>query len=145
MECSVPFAAAADALLFMQAGNATVTLASKTTGNRFTYRIRGAEDGSDTFFVNLLRGPDNTSDYQYLGRISRGIFWLGRKNPRPGDISAEAPSAKAFDWTWRRLAKGELPNSLEIWHEDRCGRCGRKLTVPSSIASGLGPECATRG
>ena len=23
----------------------------------------------------------------------------------------------------------------------KCGRCGRKLTVPSSIESGLGPHC----
>ena len=27
------------------------------------------------------------------------------------------------------------------WHEGRCGRCGRKLTVPESIEAGYGPEC----
>ena len=31
---------------------------------------------------------------------------------------------------------------LEVWHEGRCGRCNRALTVPESIASGIGPECA---
>jgi hypothetical protein len=30
-----------------------------------------------------------------------------------------------------------------VWHEGRCGRCGRKLTVPESIESGFGPECAS--
>jgi len=33
---------------------------------------------------------------------------------------------------------------LEIWHEGRCGRCNRKLTVPASIALGIGPECGQR-
>lgn len=30
---------------------------------------------------------------------------------------------------------------VEIWHEGKCGRCGRQLTVPESIESGFGPEC----
>jgi hypothetical protein len=33
---------------------------------------------------------------------------------------------------------------VEFWHEGKCCRCGRKLTVPASIASGIGPECATK-
>jgi len=28
-----------------------------------------------------------------------------------------------------------------VFHEGACGRCGRTLTVPESIASGFGPEC----
>jgi Family of unknown function (DUF6011) len=131
---------APDATRFALAGKSTLTLVSVKTGARFTYRISAAPDGN-AHFVGLLTGSDNTADYKYLGRISRGVFWLGRKIPRAGDISRDAPSAKAFDWTWRQLAKGELPESLEIWHEGRCGRCGRKLTVPSSIESGFGPEC----
>jgi hypothetical protein len=37
--------------------------------------------------------------------------------------------------------EGILGATLEFWHEGRCGRCGRRLTVPDSIASGYGPEC----
>jgi hypothetical protein len=69
------------------------------------------------------------------------MFWLGRKVPKPGDISRDAPSARAFDWTWRHIARGIMPDALEIWHEGRCGRCARRLTVPESIAQGFGPEC----
>ena len=134
---------ALDATRFMLAGKSVVTLVSKKTGARFTYRLTMSEDGQ-AHFVGLLSGPDNTSDYQYLGRIARGVFWLGRKVPRPGDISKDAPSARAFDWTWRALARNTLPDQLEIWHEGRCGRCGRKLTVPSSIELGFGPECAEK-
>jgi hypothetical protein len=134
---------APDALKFLRAGNATVTLASKKTGARFTYRISVSDDGL-CHFVGLLVGQNNESDYKYLGRISRDIFWLGRKVPRPGDVSRDAPSAKAFDWAWRALVRGTLPEQLEIWTEGRCGRCGRKLTVPTSVHQGFGPECITR-
>jgi len=126
---------------FMLGGNATVTLVSVKTSTRFTYKIRANDEG-DVFFVSLLSGPDNESDYRYLGRIARGVFWQGRKVPKPGDVGADAPSSLAFKWAWERLCKGVMLDSLEIWHEGRCGRCNRKLTVPASIASGFGPECA---
>lgn len=134
---------ALDATRFALAGKSTLTLVSVKTGTRFTYRITVSPDGQ-AYFVALLSGPDNNADYSYLGRISRGVFWLGRKVPRAGDISKDAPSAKAFDWAWRALAKNNLPDSLEIWHEGKCGRCGRKLTVPSSIELGFGPECSEK-
>ena len=34
-----------------------------------------------------------------------------------------------------------LQDFVEIWHEGKCGKCGRPLTVPSSIENGLGPSC----
>jgi hypothetical protein len=132
---------AADAWRFLRAGKAIVTLVSKKTGARFTYRLNQSED-AQAIFVGLLNGPSNTSDYKYLGRVARDVFWLGRKVPKPGDISRDAPSARAFDWMWKNLAKGNLPEQLEIWHEGQCGRCGRRLTVPESVAKGFGPECA---
>jgi hypothetical protein len=131
---------ALDAKRFALAGKSTLTLVSKRTGIRFTYRVSVSPDGQ-CHFVALLSGPDNEADYQYLGRISRDVFWLGRKNPRPGDISADAPSARAFAWAWKAIVRDTIPDQLEIWHEGRCGRCNRKLTVPSSVASGFGPEC----
>jgi Family of unknown function (DUF6011) len=137
------FTDAVAARTFMRGGKAVVTLRSKKTGDRFTYRLRASEDGN-AIFVGLLTGTDNDSQYSYLGRIARDVFWLGRKVPRAGDISRDAPSAKAFDWTWRKLAQGILPEQLEIWHEGRCGRCGRRLTIPESIANGFGPECFGR-
>lgn len=130
---------------FMLAGKATVTLVSVKTGTRFTYRISASPDKS-CHFVALLSGPDNESDYKYLGRIARSIFWAGRKVPKPGDIGRDAPAMRAFAWAWQQIVSagirgGALPEQLEIWHEGRCGRCARKLTVPSSVASGFGPEC----
>jgi len=131
---------AQDAERYTLAGKSTLTLVSTKTGNRFTYRISIAPDAT-CHFVGLLTGPDNGADYKYLGRISRGIFWAGRKVPRAGDISPNAPSAVAFSWAWQAIVKGTIPATLEVWHEGACGRCGRKLTVPASVAQGFGPEC----
>lgn len=122
---------------FMLGGNARVTLESQSTGARFTYRIRAAEDGG-LYFVSVLTGADNESDFAYLGTIRGDRFEHGRK----ARLSPDAPSARAFAWAWPHIAAGQVPAALGVWHEGRCGRCNRPLTVPHSIATGFGPECA---
>jgi len=122
---------------FMMAGNATLTLKSEKTGVHFTYRVRASEDGKVSF-VSLMNGPDNEKNYSYLGTIRDGIFAHGAKSK----IGADAPSAKAFTWFHNHLKSSTVPAQLQVWHEGRCGRCGRKLTHPESIERGIGPECA---
>lgn len=137
------FADAATARAYMLAGNATVTFVSKATEARFTFKVRKPKEG-DTgqfLFVSVLKGPDNWANYAYFGYIRRGVFFHGNGKAK---VAESAPSVKAFAWTWRQLAQGTLPDTLEVWHEGSCGRCGRKLTVPSSIAQGFGPECVQR-
>ena len=135
------FTTAEAAKQFMLGGNATITIVSAKTGTRFTYKIQ-ANDAGDVHFISLLNGPDNEKDYRYLGRLdAQGRLWIGRKVPKPYDISPDAKGALAFAYAWGRVSAGLMRDSLEIWHEGRCGRCNRKLTVPSSIASGFGPEC----
>lgn len=134
---------------FISAGNATVTFKSLASGAHFTYKVQApfAKDGttrdlgSDFRFVKVLTGSDNESSYSYLGYIRRDVFFHGG---RKAHIAYDAPTAKAFAYSWRNIVQGAIPPALEVWHEGRCGRCGRKLTVPSSIASGFGPECAER-
>jgi hypothetical protein len=123
---------------FALGGNATLTLVSEKTGSRFTFKVRACEDNDSLFFVSLLNGADNESDFAYLGTIREGRFSHGKKS----SIGPDAPSAKAFAWAWPQLAAGSMPAALAVYHEGRCGRCNRKLTVPESIVSGFGPECA---
>lgn len=131
---------AASAMHFMLGGNARLTFVSRKTGTRFTYRVRASDDGQ-IHFVSLMNGPDNETAYAYFGYIRRGVYFHGGAKAR---VSRDAPSAKAFEWVYHFLAKGEMKEDLEIWHEGRCGRCGRALTVPESIRTGFGPECAGR-
>jgi Family of unknown function (DUF6011) len=131
------------ALEYLRGGHGTVTLRSQATGTRFTYRVSLARGAEDRYFVSVLSGPENTADYAYLG------LWLPRegrffRTAKSRVKSDDAPSFAAFAWTLRILAKGRLPAQLEIWHEGTCGRCGRALTVPESVASGMGPVCAEK-
>lgn len=131
-----------DITRFVTAGRARVTLVSERTGARFTYQVKEkkGDDGkpSGFYFVSVLTGPQNTSDYTYLGCVTNGRFVDDRRMR----IGPEAPSRKAFNWFWGRLKSGQEPSECQVWHEGRCGRCGRVLTVPESIKTGLGPVCA---
>lgn len=119
------------------AGKAIITVRSTSTGNRFTYKVSQADPKpgqAPVWFVSLLNGADNTSDYVYLGTMFGDTFRTTRKSA----VAADAPSAVAFAWFVRHFEDARV----EVWHEGTCGRCGRKLTVPESITQGLGPECA---
>lgn len=131
-------------LRFVLAGKSRFTLVSVASGQRFTYRIKASSDGQ-VHFVSLLNGPDNETQYAYFGYIRRGVFFHGGAKAK---VSADAPSAKGFAWFYKLLSQtagnANLDPRIEFWHEGRCGRCGRALTVPESVASGFGPECAGR-
>jgi len=126
--------------LFVFAGNSTFTVRSEKTGTRFTFKVRQPKPETP-HFVSLLSGPDNENDFCFLGSVFRdGTFRRSVKS----HVGETAPSMIAAKWVCERLAKGAELKGCEIWHEGRCGRCGRKLTVPESIESGIGPECASK-
>lgn len=136
------FTNAADAKRFVTAGNAIFTLQSRKTGSRYTYRARAGKSDGDhpaPTFLQLLTGPDNTSDYTYLGVINNtGTFHLTRNSK----LTMEAPSVRAAKFFCDIvLVGGKLPEALEVRHEGRCCRCNRLLTVPESVDRGIGPEC----
>lgn len=126
---------------FCLAGNATVTFRSQKTGNRYTYKITKTDGPNPVHFVKLLTGVNNETDYQYMGIIrNNSKFCLTARS----HFNSDSEPVKAFDYTFSRIASNIEPAGVEVFHEGRCGRCGRKLTVPASIQSGLGPECASK-
>jgi len=124
---------------FILAGNATFTLVSAKTGTRFTYRIRAKEvdGGKMLHFVSVLTGADNENDFTFLGTVFEGKTFRHSAKSR---IGLDALSARAFTWAFGRIITDSLTDA-SVHHEGKCGRCGRKLTVPRSIEIGLGPEC----
>jgi predicted nucleic acid-binding Zn-ribbon protein len=130
---------AAQATAYILAGKAIVTLVSTKTGTRFTFKIKRGKGDTAPHFISLLSGPDNTSDYRYMATIFSGkdLRWTAKST-----VNSDTPSSKAFAWAWGKLIQGVMPAGLEVWHEGRCGKCGRRLTVPESILTGLGPECS---
>ena len=130
-----------DALRFIFGGNATFTIRSAKTGTRFTYKLRQPEAGKP-FFASVLAGQNNETDYDYIGFVpaaTRDALVAGAKG------KPNAPSFKALAWTISQIAtKARIPEHLELFHEGRCCACGRKLTTPESVLSGIGPECAKK-
>ena len=128
---------------FIFGGKSIFTIRNVNTGNRFTYKLtrkKSLKEGDDdVVFVKVLMGADNTSDYTFIGTVFRRETY---KHSSKSPFGADVMSTKAIEWVVRNV--NSLPPNIEVWHEGKCGRCGRKLTVPESIQSGFGPECATR-
>lgn len=120
---------------FMTAGKAVLTLRSEKTGARFTYRVRKAKDGG-AYFVSYREGPS----YEYMGMIKNDFLTTTSKST----VTPDSVEFRAFHFAWNNLVAGKIGNHLEIWHEGRCGRCGRALTDPESIERGIGPECVKK-
>lgn len=134
---------------FCLAGNAMFTIVSKKTGERFTYKISRAENKFNkkefVWFVNLLTGPDNSNSYNCIGRLVEHGEFNWDFVPTAKHRNSKSPSILGFRFFWDHLDRTlTLHERLEFFHAGRCGRCGRTLTVPESVESGFGPECAGR-
>ena len=129
-------------------------------------------DHNRPWFVKVLTGPNNLRDYSYLGTIfpdrqGNGVTYRHGKKSR---MSEDAPASKGIAWFIRHISslielrreldgadmfalpflqekvsrvEGTL-NKLLYYHEGRCGKCARTLTVPESIINGIGPVCAEK-
>lgn len=130
---------------FALAGDATFTLSGKES--RFTFHVeKNAKKAGPAYFVKVLTGPNNTRDFTYLGCIFQDGERFTYAHGRKSKIGQDAPSARAFGWFSKTLFAGKLEESraLQVHHEGRCGRCGRALTVPESVETGLGPVCSSK-
>ena len=134
-----------DARTFITAGRAVFTLQGRDA--RYTFKVtrwdgRGRYAGL-IYFVSLLTGPVNTADYTYVGVLDGQTGYL--RLTAKSTYTAESTPVIALRWALPIVWKGGvLPAPARLMHVGRCGRCGRALTVPSSIDAGIGPECATK-
>jgi len=144
---------------FVKAGRAIFTLSvpqhfveRHTCQDRYTFSVVHKEVSDkwpEAWFVNLLAGPDNLRDYNPLGKL----------NPETGAVQLVRSSSyndhtmpvKLFRrvvaclWNVGNSKPEDIENAgFELRHAGRCGRCGRVLTVPESIDTGLGPTCAAK-
>jgi hypothetical protein len=130
---------------FILAGNAIFTV-SNGTGTHYTFRVRRKDNDAPrlpVYFVSLLTGLDNTRDYSYIGVLSEytGLTRLTNASK----MTDSATSFRVLNWALKKVWAGEsLPEGYTIQHAGRCGRCGRTLTTPESITTGIGPICAEK-
>jgi hypothetical protein len=117
--------------------------------NHYTFKVRfkeGTNGFVDNFFVSLLTGPENTSDYTYVGLLNpeNGAVRLTRKSSYNEDSMVVKLLRRTLMRVWEGNLEPLFESGFDLHHEGRCGRCGRVLTVPESIQSGIGPECAKK-
>lgn len=146
--------APAAALDYMLGGHGKATLVGSKS--RYTYRFgskktpTGPNQDSgfsekkvlDLVFVSVLTGPDNETDFQYIGYISRsrpdGLNQGKKGNPNH-------PAYRALTWYLQAIQFAPYAAAKATFmHEGTCARCGRALTTPESIEIGIGPVCLTK-
>ena len=118
---------------YILGGRAFITLTSNVTNKFFTYKITVALHDARLHFVWY----HSAKGYRYVGTIKyRRKFFRTKKS-----IPSEFTVYKAFVWAWRHISNNSMPKTIAVYHNNRCRRCGRKLTTPKSMKAGIGPEC----
>jgi hypothetical protein len=131
---------------FVTAGNAVFTVAmphayaaEKRLGDHLTYRVRRSKDGK-VLFVSYRKG----ASYDYIGILDPAtaeIRFTAKSKLGPQNITVRV-LRRVLVLLWLERGHEILESGFDVKHEGRCGRCARPLTVPASIESGIGPECA---
>lgn len=128
-------------------GQAIFTVYSERIGTRYTFKtVKAKKPARDVYWVFVLCMPDNNNDksYRFIGAVSKQEGYKYSNKARH-DFKPDCNSNKALIWFFEKLLNGTLKTNhpyVKVYHEGRCGRCGRRLTTPQSLKIGLGPECS---
>lgn len=146
-------------LAFVLAGKCYVTLEQVIDGQRATYHVAQKGEMGDVtdpktgkttrtvvrrfplWFVSTQHGAIGGGKKLYLGVVDETTFRTTKK-------TAKNPYATAFninlfgDLLGALRGGKSLAHQINVYHCGRCGRCTRALSVPSSLLTGLGPDCA---
>lgn len=135
------------AIEFLLAGKSEFIAVSGRTGYKIKYKITRKESN---------KKDDNASEYVYFIKtvvdnqeVYAGILYYDNKEQifkfsrgQKGKLDIHHINIKSLLYIINNLYRGNSKLNVRIYHMGRCGRCGRALTTPESILTGLGPECA---
>jgi hypothetical protein len=105
-------------------------------GSRTTIKLAEAKAKDGRIFASYLMGADNDVDFQWFSTLRDG-----RPSGSPAKFPVQYRALQAILSPTADLAAMGLAYSLQ---SSNCWRCNRTLTVPASIHSGLGPDCAAK-
>lgn len=119
--------------------------------DHYTYRVwhkAADETHKNAWFVQLLTGPDNSNDYTYLGMLYPGVIneksvtlTLTKASKYHEKCAPVALLRRVLQRVWNDEQHLIEEAGFKLFHTGRCGKCGRVLSVPKSILTGIGPEC----
>lgn len=110
---------------FILSGSAYFFFHNSCTNNKERYYVK--EKSDSLYYVYAY------SNREYLGHIKFRKFYPAK--------SVSGRSIEAFEWVWERITRLILPPIIHVYHEGRCGVCGRPLRDPESVLRGIGPKC----
>lgn len=115
----------------------------ENTRPHYTYKVSEPKFTVPFLFVSVLTGPENTKDYTYLGILfpETGIVKFTEKSQFTNDSPCVRLLRRVTANLWAGTGAKIEAAGFKLHHEGKCGRCGRRLTVPQSIECGIGPEC----
>ncbi len=141
-----------EAIKYITAGKAIITFVNTVNNTHVTFKCAAAKGRNNKvnrnlYFLSALCGPDNTSDYKYFGliRIIDGKPVYEYADPATGGkakLSKDSKMVISFEYIWDGLIRNCIFNTLEMYYSSHCCRCGRVLTVETSIKAGFGKICA---
>ena len=131
---------------FVSGGKALFTIRSIATGKRHTYKLKRQLDQNEmptgSFYVSILFGPDNYSNYLYLGMADENLNFRTTAGTKLKKDGKEVAAIAYFLRFLKKETFDAMMEHIEFFHAGKCCQCGRRLTVPESIESGIGPVCA---
>lgn len=131
--------------VFILAGKAYFTIQNKETNNHLTYRINICKDNEKEnkfYFVGVCSRYEG---YSYIGNLYASKDETNYRFVPSKKIKNNPLSVKVFNVILDRYINKNNPHpNISFYHHNKCGKCGRTLTTPESIKSGIGPTCASR-
>lgn len=122
---------------YIKGGHGVVTLESPS-GKHYTYCFKKPKspDKFDavTLFAYCLEGKHQ---YNYVGMVTRKGF----RHTTNSEYDEDSEQFKGARYIIYMAAK-DFETPMKLYHEGVCSCCGRQLTKPESIISGIGPICA---
>lgn len=120
--------------------NGKLTITNPATSGHRTFGIRSIRNGNlqGKRIVELLTGPDNTSDYRAFGFVDDDGKVTVFKKHRGTDFEKMANILNNSD-------RFQESHGLIYQFAVKCRRCNRDLTDPESITLGIGPVCRKGG
>lgn len=137
------FILAGKAIFTVKVGPNSLSAASP----HYTFKVKRKEGdllSNTIYFISILTGPDNESSYTYIGVLDPINGWvrLTAKSRYTENCVPVKIVRRVLERIWKNEGHVVEAAGWEVYHRGQCGKCGRTLTVPESIESGIGPECA---
>ena len=125
-----PISTPAEARTILLAGDATFTVVSARTGSRYTYNVSEAPANprfprsGPAWFAKVLTGPENTSDYTYVGMLTASapseVPTL--RLTKASTLGADSAPVKGLGWLFDVIRRDDVASwqRAQVWHSDTC-------------------------